>query len=759
METSSLLIKKRRQPKTRAFMAVFLVTLLLIVINQMYINISSRLTQSLNQQVTTLSMLSQQIGRNAQALADGDSAIFPDLYDARLDFDSMLVQISKGGSAGSPMSDFFNNTVIDNRPALVETIISREFPEFPEIWQNTEQDIDLVLENQPLINEVNAQAAVILNIMPLVQREYDLISERFTALNLPTVTLAAAQRQSWLAERIAFNLREIIAGDTSSYQADQLLSDLKLFADNHTAFQAGDSRLGIDRINDPQALDGLINVSVLFSSISETASIIHSAIPEINIYTGALANIVINSELLLAQIKGIGDLLAAQGIHPFASPIVGYVLLFVMLLTILAYGRQVIRQSREAEQISAEKNTRNNGAVVKLLSEISSLGEGDLTVKATVGKDFTGAIADSINYAIEQLRELVSAITSVTMEVTSSTEASMQTVESLSAATKRQTKSIYSVHESMREIGDGINQVNENAQKTLEVAKNSVKTAVGGAAVVKDTIKGMDNIRDQIQGTSRRIKRLGESSQEIGGFVSLINDIAEHTNTLSLNAAIQAASAGEAGKGFAVVADEVHALAERSSDATRQIESLVKVIQGDIKEAVQSMEDTTAEVVSGTRHAQSAGKALDEIQRVSKELQELIYSINEASSNQSKAASEITQSMAVIQQMTANTTSGMEATSKFMSSLGGLSAQLQDAVSGFSLDRRKNSRDKSNWSGLADKKVSRLPSKEKSSDETPLTLRAKDDLQTENKSIDNTGADSNNAENSVEMPNQAAVNA
>jgi twitching motility protein PilJ len=323
-------------------------------------------------------------------------------------------------------------------------------------------------------------------------------------------------------------------------------------------------------------------------------------------------------------------------------------------------------------------------------------------VKATVGEDFTGAIADSINYAVEQLRDLVSAITSVTHEVTASTEASMQTVESLSESSKRQTESINSVHASIREIGDGITKVNENAQKTLDVANNSVETAMGGAEVVKDTITGMDTIRDQIQDTAKRIKRLGESSQEIGGFVSLINDIAEHTNTLSLNAAIQAAMAGDAGKGFAVVADEVHELAERSADATRQIESLVKVIQGDIKEAVQSMEQTTSEVVSGTRLAQRAGAALDDIQRVSKELQELVDSINEASSNQTKAASEIKGSMDVIQAMTSNTTSGIEATSGFMNNLGALTERLQNAVSGFSLDAGK----KNKWTNLKDDKTS-----------------------------------------------------
>jgi len=372
---------------------------------------------------------------------------------------------------------------------------------------------------------------------------------------------------------------------------------------------------------------------------------------------------------------------------PF-HPLLGYALLLVLLLTIGGYGQQVIRRAREAEQFTAEKNKRNSEAVAKLISEISSLADGDLTVEATIDQEFTGSIADQINYAVGQLRGLVSAITDVTLQVTTSTDSSTQRVEALSEASRRQSESIDSVYVSIREIGKDISLVSDNAYKSLKVAETSVVTAAGGADVVKNTIKGMDGIRDQIQDTSRRIKRLGESSQAIGSFVSLIGDIAAHTNTLSLNAAIQAAAAGDAGKGFAVVADEVHALAERSRDATRQIESLVKIIQGDIKEVVQSMEQTTAEVVSGTSQARKAGAALDDIEHVSKQLAELVSSISDASRNQSKAASELKGSMEVIRQVTLKTSGGIEETREFILKLGGLTEQLKQTVAGFSLSKR-----------------------------------------------------------------------
>lgn len=675
--------KRQRTPRTRLFMFIFVCTLVLVVVNQVFVNIKSGRDQVYRQSIADLRVLSQELAKNASSVATGDSAAFAALAQSRESFQSVMDLVNGG-------RDAYIDTGVGIKVPLPgqQAVIDGSYPEIGATWAAISRNVELILANRDKMQDINAQAENIRNVIPVMQREYEEVVNTLLDDGQSLSTTAVAQRQAWLAERIALNMNLILAGESSTTEVDQFKQDINLFSINHESLRLGDRTLGINRVTDSGAQQRLEEISGLFAGIEEPAANILAAVPDINAVNTAIDLIVNSSETLLADITGLGGVLAVGaggGLESFASPVAGYALLLVMLLTISAYGVQVIRQSREAEQSTAEKNARNNQAVVNLLDEISSLADGDLTVQATVGEDFTGAIADSINYAVGQLRELVSAITGVTVEVTSSTEASKRTVDSLAEAAKRQTDSINSVHGSIRDIGNGINQVNENARKTLDVAKNSVKTAVGGAAVVKDTIKGMDSIRGQIQDTSKRIKRLGESSQEIGGFVAMINDIAEHTNTLSLNAAIQAAMAGDAGKGFAVVADEVHALAERSSEATRKIESLVKVIQGDINEAVQSMEQTTTEVVSGTRLAQSAGKALDNIQRVSRELQELVDSITEASSNQTKAAKEITDSMDVIHDVTSNTAKSVEDTKEFMANLGALSERLQSAVAGFSL--------------------------------------------------------------------------
>ncbi len=357
----------------------------------------------------------------------------------------------------------------------------------------------------------------------------------------------------------------------------------------------------------------------------------------------------------------------------------------------LLVERETLRQRQDLEVESErarkiqEENERNQMAILRLLDELGDLAEGDLTVNATVSEDFTGAIADSVNFAIDQLRQLVLAINTTADKVALSSKQTQDNAVELADASEHQAQEIAGVSAAINEMAVSIDQVSHNAAESASVAQRSVAIAQNGADTVQRSIEGMNTIREQIQETSKRIKRLGESSQEIGDIIGLINDIAEQTNILALNAAIQASMAGEAGRGFAVVADEVQRLAERSANATKQIETLVKTIQADTNEAVSSMETTTAEVVRGAKLAKDAGEALEEVQTVSNSLADLIHNISNAAQQQAQSASHISSTMNVIQDITAQTSSGTLATARSVGQLNEMSAALQESVSGFKL--------------------------------------------------------------------------
>ncbi len=358
--------------------------------------------------------------------------------------------------------------------------------------------------------------------------------------------------------------------------------------------------------------------------------------------------------------------------------VVGIVLVaFIAVIMISQTRKQLIEQ--------ASQNERNQAAILQLLDEIADLAEGDLRIHASVTENFTGAIADSINFAIDQMRGLVSNINNLSVQVSKAAGETQNTAKNLSSAAENQAREIGAASQAINEMAISIDQVSSNAAESAAVAERAVEIANKGAGVVQDTIQGMETIRGQIQETSKRIKRLGESSQEIGDIVSLINDIADQTNILSLNAAIQASMAGDAGRGFAVVADEVQRLAERSSAATKQIAALVKTIQTDTNEAVISMEQTTSEVVGGAKRAQDAGVALEEIENVSTNLAELIQAISNAARQQAASAGDVSSTMNVIQEITAQTVNGSEQTAASIGNLAGIAKEMQTSVEGFKL--------------------------------------------------------------------------
>ena len=362
--------------------------------------------------------------------------------------------------------------------------------------------------------------------------------------------------------------------------------------------------------------------------------------------------------------------------------VVGLAIVLVLGLQMLHAKVSVFeRMARE----QADQNERNQQAILRLLDEMGSLADGDLTVEATVTEDITGTIADSFNFAIEELRKLVATVNDTALMVDTATKQTENTAAHLAKAADNQAKEINAATESIVSMAGSIEEVSGNAERSSDVARHSVEVAHKGGEAVRRTIDGMNAIRETIQETSKRIKRLGESSQEIGNIVELINDIAEQTNILALNASIQASMAGEAGRGFAVVADEVQRLAERSTNATKQIEVLVRTIQTDTNEAVISMERSTTDVVGGALLAENAGAALDEIEQVSNQIASLVQNISGSAREQAGAAADVTRRTTRLKEIGNQTGKATAATAMSISKLSQLATELRKTVEGFTL--------------------------------------------------------------------------
>ena len=435
----------------------------------------------------------------------------------------------------------------------------------------------------------------------------------------------------------------------------------------------------------PELRASLGKIEELFRTVSTSTNEIFTRAPELVEIRLAAQAINLNADGLMARLSELVKRYEDEAGGGLASPLIGLGCALGAFLVMLILGVLLSRQARRSVTETREQNEQNQAAILQLLDELADFADGDLRVQVTVTESFTGAIADSINFSIHQMRAMVSKINATSSDVSAAANQTRHSVSQLSDASLRQAKEIADVSEAVNEMAISIDQVSYNAAESSSVAERSVGIASQGAIVVQNTIGGMDKIRGQIQETAKRIKRLGESSQEIGDIVSLINDIADQTNILSLNAAIQASMAGDAGKGFAVVADEVQRLAERSGAAAKQISALVKTIQSDTHEAVSSMEQTTAEVVQGTRLAQDAGVSLGEIQGVSKTLAEIIENISDAARQQAASAGKISNTMKSIEFISAQTTEGTKLTATAVGNLANMTNELRASVTGFKL--------------------------------------------------------------------------
>jgi len=624
-------------------------------------------------------VLSQGLATSAASAAAGNEEAFTNLRNLQKNFSTNMTQLA------------------DIKPVIGKGMVSQEvadsYNSLDKNWKNYNSHIDTILRSQDTILILSDNIKSINEQMPDMLNASNEVAEILVDVDAPSRQIYLATQQLMFIERIIGNITVMMSGNNDAAQNAQRFGlDTATFKRVLDSLINGSEMLGVAQVDDPDAAELLVEIAALYDEIKVKIADILERSPETFEINNSAQLLYNNSANVLEQIGKLGKVyeesIAADNTFSLIANglAVASALMFLLIgVLLISQEKRVARETEQQRMKIEAQNDRNEEAIMRLLDEMGDLADGDLTAHATVTEDITGAIADSINFTIDALRSLVTQINDTTVQVSSAAHETQATAMHLAEASDQQATQITTASTAVNQMAASIEEVSSNANNLANEAGKSVEIANTGSKVVQDTISGMDTIREQIQETSKRIKRLGESSQEIGDIVEIINDISEQTNILALNAAIQAAMAGDAGRGFAVVADEVQRLAERSGNATKQIEALVKTIQADTNEAVISMERSTSEVVQGANLAQNAGGALEEIEQVSSSLANLIQAISDTTRQQSIAAVSISDSMNVVQEITTQTSAGTNETAASIGNLAELANDLRQSVAGFTL--------------------------------------------------------------------------
>jgi twitching motility protein PilJ len=546
-------------------------------------------------------------------------------------------------------------------------------------WQALQQSANAVLAKRAAAESVGAAVVFVDEHVPLLLKKSDELLGQTSA----TAAIQEFQRR---ASSLQQSLAALAGSDDSAKLSQVIAGDLAYLRQVADGLAGKSSRLDIVALNATAREVALVPVVSELAEIEVRVKTALAGVPNLSDLDNAVAAVdAAASDLLASAFPASTGSGVASGLLASPMLLIGLLLAALLMLGVLTviHSKAAVFERTSVEQ--SQQNERNQQAILRLLDELGSLADGDLTVEATVTEDITGAIADSINYAIEKLRELVATINDTAIMVDSAAKQAENTAAHMARAAENQSQEINAATGSIVSMAGSIEEVSGNAERSSDVARHSVDVAHKGGEAVRRTIDGMNTIRETIQDTSKRIKRLGESSQEIGNIVELINDIAEQTNILALNASIQASMAGEAGRGFAVVADEVQRLAERSTNATKQIEVLVRTIQSDTNEAVVSMERSTTDVVGGALLAENAGAALDEIEQVSNQIANLVQNISSSARQQASSAADVTRRTTKLKEISVQTGRATTATAAAISKLSELASQLRQTVAGFTL--------------------------------------------------------------------------
>ena len=621
------------------------------------------------EQSSRLLMLSQRLAKDAREAVRGEPGAFTDLKTSRDQFEHIITSLRRGDTTmGVEVSP---DEIQQNE---LEKVIRMWAPKKGE---GIRGDVDQILSQRKPMLAMSEHVLKINQLAPLLLAISDEVVERGAEAGMRTDHLYVASRQGMLSQRIAKDVNLFAkGGNEAAVAAAQFGKDSKLFKD---------TQLRLTKVAPRAVRPKLKEAGEVFDEMNGHIEGILSKAAELFVSQRASASVFEKSDPLLVASRALVDRYTelASGRAWLAQLV--WIMGAISITFLLLLGRKLVGDERARARGQEMQNRQTQDAILKLLDEMGDLADGDLTIEPEVTEQITGAIADSINFAVKEMRALVSRIKNAAQEVALASERSRQTATELTEATLRQAAQITETTDRVMEMAKSMEHMSQSAEQSAEVARGSLSTAKRGADAVHDTITGMDDMREQIQETAKRIKRLGESSQQIGEIVELITDIAEQTNILSLNAAIQAAMAGEAGRGFAVVADEVQRLAERSGEATKQIAELVKTIQADTNEAVASMEQATNGVVEATRLADAAGQALGEIESVNEQLATLIVDIANDARSSSESATVVSGSMAQIQETTTLTSSGTRQTAESIGRLSDLARELQASVAGFKL--------------------------------------------------------------------------